>query len=86
MPDRHPLLEIEKIDTDIEPYLNRIGEIFRAFRFHDSGCTSLGGYGEWTTVVRQVQQHSALHNMAQTGRAFSFGCPTQRAAAATEFL
>ena len=42
MSNYHPLLNVEKIDTDIESYLIDIGDIFRAFRDHDSGCTSFG--------------------------------------------
>ena len=42
MSNHHPLLDVEKIDTDIESYLIDIGEIFRAFRDHDSGCISFG--------------------------------------------
>ena len=42
MSNDHQLLGVKKIDADIESYLSDIGEVFRAFRDHDSGCTSFG--------------------------------------------
>jgi serine/threonine-protein kinase len=36
------LTEVRAIDLDLEAYLNAAGEIFRAFRNHDSGCVSYG--------------------------------------------
>jgi len=38
----HPLLDLDSLDTDLERYLAGEGEIFRAFRTQDSGCTSVG--------------------------------------------
>ena len=40
MPTRHPLLNIAEIDTNIEAYLNRIGNITFRFPEHDSRCQS----------------------------------------------
>ncbi len=39
---RYSLLETEQVDTDIESYLNSIGEITYRFPEHDSGCRSFG--------------------------------------------
>nr|MBC8508747.1 serine/threonine protein kinase [Chloroflexota bacterium] len=36
------LIETPSIDCEIETYLNQIGEIFRVFRWQDSGCISYG--------------------------------------------
>ena len=40
MPPQHPLLDVAKIDTDIEAYLKQIGEITYRFPVHDSRCQS----------------------------------------------
>ncbi len=40
MPTRHPLLDVTEIDTDIEIYLNQIGEVKFRFPEHDSRCQS----------------------------------------------
>ena len=40
MPIRPPLLDVRKIDTDIETYLKQIGEITYQFPEHDSRCQS----------------------------------------------
>ncbi len=40
MPTRHPLLDVTEIDTDIETYLNQIGEVTFRFPEHDSRCQS----------------------------------------------
>lgn len=40
MPSQHPLLDIAEIDTDIEAYLNQIGEVRFRFPEHDSRCQS----------------------------------------------
>ena len=40
MPTRHPLLDVTEIDSDIETYLQQIGEITYRFPEHDSRCQS----------------------------------------------
>ena len=40
MPTEHPLLDISRIDTSIEAYLQQIGEITYWFPEHDSRCQS----------------------------------------------
>ena len=40
MPTPHPLLDVPEIDTDIEIYLNQIGEVTFRFPEHDSRCQS----------------------------------------------
>ncbi|GAA4997278.1 serine/threonine protein kinase [Streptomyces siamensis] len=37
----HPLLGVGEVPA-VEPYLGRVGEVFRAFRGQDSGCVSYG--------------------------------------------
>ena len=37
----HPLLAVDEIPAT-EPYLRRVGEVFRTFREQDSGCVSYG--------------------------------------------
>ncbi|MET9121773.1 MULTISPECIES: serine/threonine protein kinase [unclassified Streptomyces] len=37
----HPLLGVDEVSA-VEPYLGRVGEVFRAFREQDSGCVSYG--------------------------------------------
>jgi hypothetical protein len=37
----HPLLGIDAL-TELEPYLDQVGELFTAFRDQDSGCVSYG--------------------------------------------
>ncbi|MGW3631432.1 serine/threonine protein kinase [Streptomyces sp. NPDC005122] len=37
----HPLLGVDEVPA-VEPYLGRVGEVFRAFREQDSGCVSYG--------------------------------------------
>ncbi|MFF1765168.1 serine/threonine protein kinase [Streptomyces sp. NPDC058249] len=37
----HPLLGVDEVPA-VEPYLGRVGEVFRAFREQDSGCASYG--------------------------------------------
>lgn len=39
---RHPLLGVDRVDTDPERYLSGVGDVFPAFRQQDSGCVSLG--------------------------------------------
>src|SRR5262245_53219006 len=36
------LFRVQQIDGDVEPFLNAVGEVFRAFREQDSGCVSFG--------------------------------------------
>ena len=40
MPIRHPLLDVTEIDTNIETYLQQIGQMTYRFPEHDSGCQS----------------------------------------------
>ncbi|MER5403820.1 serine/threonine protein kinase [Streptomyces sp. NPDC002769] len=37
----HPLLGVDEVPA-VEPYLGRVGEVFRTFREQDSGCVSYG--------------------------------------------
>lgn len=37
----HPLLGVEEVPA-VEPYLGRVGEVFKAYREQDSGCVSYG--------------------------------------------
>ncbi|MGW3847269.1 serine/threonine protein kinase [Streptomyces fagopyri] len=37
----HPLLGVDEVPA-VEPYLGRVGEVFRAFREQESGCVSYG--------------------------------------------
>ncbi|MEU9286929.1 serine/threonine protein kinase [Streptomyces sp. NPDC048275] len=37
----HPLLGVDEVPA-VEPYLGRVGEVFRVFREQDSGCVSYG--------------------------------------------
>lgn len=37
----HPLLDVSEVKA-VEPYLDRVGELFTAFREQDSGCVSYG--------------------------------------------
>ncbi|MFD4523233.1 serine/threonine protein kinase [Streptomyces sp. NPDC058470] len=37
----HPLLGVDEVPA-VEPYLGRVGEVFKAYREQDSGCVSYG--------------------------------------------
>ncbi len=40
------LMDTSGIDGDVETYLNQVGDIFRVFRWQDSGCVSYGVQSE----------------------------------------
>jgi serine/threonine-protein kinase len=50
------LTEAISINTDIETYLNRVGEIFKAYRDQDSACVS---YGLFASGSRWFIKHSS---------------------------
>jgi serine/threonine-protein kinase len=49
------LIRVRRIETDIESYLDQLGQIFQAFRDQDSGCAS---YGLLTAGRRWFVKHS----------------------------
>jgi serine/threonine protein kinase len=49
------LLQVRRIETAIEPYLDQLGEVFQSFRDQDSGCTS---YGVLVAGKRWFVKHS----------------------------
>lgn len=73
----HPLLEVEAVDL-LEPYLEDVGSIFRAFHDQDSGCQSYGvavGDERWfvkgattpqaaSSLRRVVDVHGAVQHSA----------------------
>jgi serine/threonine-protein kinase len=72
------LTEICAIDVEIEPYLEQIGEVFRAFREQDSGCLS---YGVLTQGRRWFVKHSdEPRGIASLRRAFHLNSTVQHTA------
>ena len=51
------LLDVERIDEDVEQYLGRWGQIFWAFRQQDSSCVS---YGVWLDDRRWFVKYSSV--------------------------
>ncbi|MGX1668561.1 serine/threonine protein kinase [Streptomyces sp. NPDC055400] len=73
----HPLLDVASVER-LEPYLEGVGHIFRAFREQDSGCVSYGvavGGERWfvksaataagvTSLARALGVHGAVQHPA----------------------
>ncbi|WP_369246788.1 serine/threonine protein kinase [Streptomyces sp. R41] len=62
----HPLLGIDEVPA-VEPYLGRVGEVFRAFGEQDSGCVSYGvrllDGARW--FVKEAVTDRARHSLAR---------------------
>jgi serine/threonine-protein kinase len=62
----HPLLGVDEVPA-VEPYLARVGEVFRAFRDQDSGCVSYGvrllDGARW--FVKEAVTDRAHHSLAR---------------------
>ncbi len=69
------LIETPSIDCEIETYLEQKGEIFRVFRWQDSGCISYGvesggkkwfvKYSKQPQGIESLQRAETLHNQVQ---------------------
>ena len=65
----HPLLDVDRIDDDIEPYLQHLGEVFVVHRGHDSGNISYGvriGTQRW--FVKHTARPEALPHLESAQR------------------
>jgi hypothetical protein len=89
----HPLLDATSVGEDIGSYLGRVGEIFAAFRGHDSRCTSFGvriGGGRWFVkfaehpeAVEHLRSALRFHEAVRWAASRSRGLQTTAPAAAS---
>jgi len=69
------LIETPSIESEIENYLNQVGDIFCAFRWQDSGCVSYGvksggerwfvKYSDQAQGIESLRRAKILHNQVQ---------------------
>ncbi len=75
MPTQHPLLDVTKINTEIETYLKQIGEVKFRFPEHDSRCQSFRAvvdnrhwfvkHGSTPQTIRWLKQAVRFHAAVQ---------------------